>query len=123
MKNRRLIRLVRNTLDHQATQLRPEVALRLHEARQHALDHQRVTARSRLVTAMGFNYDHDHHPWRGAAAIVLMLAIAAGVAHWHAQTHIAELAAIDSEILTEDIPFEALTDKGFSAWLQRSGKR
>lgn len=123
MKNRRLIRLVRNTLEHQATQLRPEVAARLHAARQQALAHQRVTVRSRLVTAMGFNFDHDHHLWRGLAILALVLAIAGGIAHWHGQSHIAELAAIDSEILTEDIPFEALTDKGFSAWLQRSGTR
>lgn len=123
MKNRRLIRLVRNTLDHQATQLRPEVATRLHEARQHALAKQRMTARSRLITTMGISFDQDHHLWRGAATILLVLAIAGGIARWHAQSHIVELAAIDSEILTEDIPFEALTDKGFSAWLQRSGSR
>ena len=123
MKNRRLIRLVRNSLDQQTIQLRPEVATRLHEARQRALSRQRVTARSRLVTAMGFNFDHDHHLWRGLGIIVLVLAIAGGIAHWHAQAHIAELAAIDSEILTEDIPFEALTGQGFSAWLQRSGTR
>ena len=123
MKNTRLIRLVRNSLEQQATQLRPEIAARLHEARQHALARQRVAARSRLVTALGFSFDEDHHWWRGAAAIVLVLAISVGIAHWHAQTQIAELAAIDSEILTEDIPFEALTDKGFSAWLQRTGSR
>lgn len=123
MNNKRLIRVVRNTLDHQAAQLRPEVAARLHEARQDALNKQRVTTRSRLITAMGISFDQNHHLWRGAAAILLVLAIAGGIARWHAQSHIAELAAIDSEILTEDIPFEALTDKGFSAWLQRSGSR
>lgn len=123
MKNSRLIRLVRNTLDHRTTQLRPGVADRLHQARQQALAHQRVTARSRLITAMGLSFDHDHHPWRALAAVVVVLAIAGAVAHWYGQAQIAELAAIDSEILTEDIPLEALTDKGFSAWLQRSATR
>lgn len=123
MINTRLINTVRNALDRQTTQLRPELAVRLQQARQRALARQRMTARSRLVTAMGLNFDHNHHLWRGAAVIVLLLAAATGLAHWHAQAHIAELAEIDSAILTEDIPFEALTDRGFATWLQRSGSR
>ena len=51
-----------------------------------------------------------------------MLAAALYV-HWQGDKLIAELSDIDSALLSDDVPMEALVDKDFNEWLKNSQER
>ena len=40
--------------------------------------------------------------------------------YWLFEESIVEQGAIDSELLSDDLPLGAFTDKGFAAWLDHS---
>lgn len=118
MKKTRLIRTVRAQLDRSTAQLDPQVTERLFLARQAALGHQRV--RSSRLAGIGAHFDLEDGPGPLVARIVAVLLLVGGLAYWHAQNHIAELEEVDSEILIDELPLDAYTDKGFDTWLRRS---
>lgn len=53
------------------------------------------------------------------AALVLL---SAGISYWHARDYIVELEEVDSAILTDEMPIDVITDKGFDAWLSSSAE-
>jgi hypothetical protein len=62
--------------------------------------------------------------WGGFALRVLlplaMLAVAAaGIYTWQENQRIAELADIDAQLLTDDLPIDAYLDRGFQNWLKK----
>lgn len=38
--------------------------------------------------------------------------------HWHSERYVAEIEAIDSALLTDDLPPEVLLDRDFLEWLK-----
>jgi hypothetical protein len=107
--NRGALRIDQNKLD------------RLAAARQQALAHQRAS-RTGLALA-GANLMHHLHldtsaPRRWMAAAAIAAAALLG-AYWQAQQQIADLEAVDSELLSDDLPISAYLDKGFDSWLKK----
>jgi hypothetical protein len=95
---------------------------RLDAARQLALAHQKVALHQSVLAAAGsFVYRHvEHLHLRQVFAALLLATGVACYTYWHADQSIAELGAIDSALLADDLPIGALTDKGFDAWLKSS---
>ena len=118
----RFAQRVRQHLNRGLHELQPATVSRLEAARQIALTHQKATVhQSVLATAGSFVLRHvDHLHLR---QMLVVLALVTGVASytvWHADRNIAEMGAIDSALLADDLPIAALTDKGFDAWLKSS---
>ena len=116
---------VRQNLNLGLHELRPETLARLAAAREKALSCQKqAETRSVLATIGGFvHFRTDHLRFRqtlSALALVVGLGIAA---YWTADQRISELGAIDSALLTDEIPVRAFTDKGFAAWLTRDAQQ
>lgn len=94
---------------------------RLAAARRQALAHQRAS-RTGLALA-GANLIHNLHldisgprRWVAAAAVAVIALLGA---YWQAQQQIADLEAVDSELLSDDLPISAYLDKGFDSWLKK----
>jgi hypothetical protein len=50
--------------------------------------------------------------------MAFLLVLAVGVyTYWLGETEIAGLSEVDSALLADDIPVEALLDRGFESWL------
>ncbi len=54
--------------------------------------------------------------WLG---IVLIAAAGIGYQHWQALQQTSEIAELDAQLLTSDLPIDAYLDKGFQTWLTR----
>jgi len=50
--------------------------------------------------------------------LVMLVAIAIGYQQWAAWQQLAELADVDTAILTSDLPIDAYLDRGFQNWLK-----
>lgn len=101
--------------------LQPATLSRLEAARQHALAHQKVAVHQSVLAAAGSFVQH-HVEGLHLKQVLTGLAILIGVAFftfWQADQNIAELEAIDSALLADDLPIGAFTDKGFDAWVKR----
>ena len=109
-------------LDRSATELSSDKAERLKAARQLALEHRKVRAQTRLAGVPG-SFHFDLLTQRALARAVIAMVIAAGLSFWHADRYISQTADLDSAILTDDLPIDVLTDKGFDQWLQASGEQ
>lgn len=111
---------VRQHLNRGLHELQPLTLGRLEVARRHALAQQKIAVQqSVLATAGSFVHRHfeNLHLKQLLAGLVLITGIAS-YTYWHADQSIAELGAIDSALLADDLPIGALTDKGFDAWLK-----
>lgn len=127
---------VRSYLDQAAADLRPGLAYRLQQARAQALgrlgDATQSAESGRLVGAHGLvgagagggNLPSigQHRPlfssgrlWVGVG--VVALAILAWQ-QWSAYQEIAEVEALDAQILTSDLPIDAFVDRGFRLFLE-----
>lgn len=111
---------VRQHLNLGLHELSPETASRLVAAREKALASQRQTVnQSVLATAGGFVQHHfDNLRFKQIAATLALLLCVVLSSFWLADQHISEQSAIDSALLTDDLPIGAYTDKGFDAWLR-----
>lgn len=111
---------IRQQLNLGLHDLRPEVAGRLSNARQAALDCQKqAVSQSVLATAGGF-VQHRLENMRFKqvfTALTLFLSVVFST-FWLADQRVTELGAIDSALLADDLPIGAFTDKGFDAWLK-----
>jgi hypothetical protein len=126
---------LRTYLDQAAAELRPGLAYRLQQARAQALGRLAENAQSApsgqlagargLVgagAAGGYLKTGDDRPvlsparlW--VAAGLLALAIL-GWQQWMAWQELAEVEDLDAQILTSDLPIDALVDRGFHLFLQ-----
>ena len=118
-----------NKLRHilnQGTQLERPILERLRAARERALAVQKPErelalawaggAFGRLGGLAGFSL-------RVVLPVVLVLASAAALYGWQQRQNLAEVEEIDSELLTDDLPIDALLDRGFEAWLKKRSAR
>jgi hypothetical protein len=119
-------------LDRSAGELRPGLAYRLQAARAEALS--RLSESTGAVEVGGLAGAHGfaggqafgsptrpHRPLLGQTRIwigVLALAAAAfGYHQWTLWSAAQEKAEVDVELLSSDLPFDALLDRGFQNWL------
>jgi len=110
---------IRGLLDQGAASLDQRVSLRLYEARCDALRHQ--AAPVAVLGLAGFGHhlaDTLHHHYRGILAFIALAVGAMGVQVWHNFQQADELAEIDTELLSDEVPPSAYTDPGFLEWLQ-----
>lgn len=112
MNQQRLIDTVRHHLDQELESLSPETCRRLRDIRREAL------ARPSSRPFFSFLDQSRLKP----ALIALALAFSLGLTFFYleGQQEIGEMAALDSALLTDDLPPEAFTDPGFRAWLEDS---
>lgn len=112
-------------LDRSVEQLGPGVRERLLVARKAALSQYREQPATGLVWAgQAAARFIEHHPAgvRHLAAIVMLVAVLAGVAYWQNNGTTLDLAEIDTGLLTDELPLNAYLDKGFDSWLKRSSR-
>jgi hypothetical protein len=105
---------------NQGIPVRPEVAARLHKAREQALARQRPEP----ALAWAGNVVGNLGGWGGLALRVLLplaLLVGSGAAlyGWQQKQRAAELEEIDSQLLTDDLPIDAYLDRGFQNWLKK----
>ena len=110
-------------LDRGTQALDPGIVERLRALRERTLQRQRyfVTAPS-MVGAGGavlLSGDDEKHPLR---TLLAMLALLLGVSmayYWNGFSQASENEAIDSALLSDELPPNAYLDKGFQAWLEK----
>jgi hypothetical protein len=111
---------IRSALDQGTTTVDEKVSLRLYEARCDALRHQPVPVAATGIASFGHILAqgwHNHH--RGILAFIALVIGALGVQLWQTEQEATELADIDSELLSDEVPPSAYTDQGFLEWLNR----
>jgi len=129
-----LARKVTARLDQGTSMLRQGTAYRLQSARQAALERmaelargpdQPIAARD-AVLAGGAGTLGRSRSWLTDYRLWLaVLVVACGVYfynYWSILEQASEIAELDSALLGSDLPFDALLDKGFENWLNRSGQ-
>lgn len=115
MNEQQLIDSLRRHLDLGLEQLPASTRDRLHAARQAAIAHKAGKNGSRR---------HAHQGWLRPALATLALAAGIGLAttYLQGQNEISAMAALDSDLLIDDLPPKAFTDPGFRAWLEESSE-
>lgn len=97
---------------------------RLKEARFQALEKQMTTGHSLVLNSAGnTRYSWDDRRSIIARILVPVLILAIGIFasnNWYQSQILEEIIAIDTEVLTGDLPIDAYLDRGFDAWLKRS---
>ena len=95
---------------------------RLAAARQRALSHQKqAVSQPVLATAGNFVQMHfDRLHYKPLLAALLLAACIIYTPFWVAERRVDELSAIDSALLSDELPIGAFTDKGFAAWLRQA---
>jgi hypothetical protein len=117
-------------LDRGTADLRAGTVYKLQQARAQALarlSEQPVRAtESRLAHALAGGGSPGGSGLRRGAwlgfGVVLIAAAAFGYQQWQLYSQTREIAEIDVEILTSDLPIDAYVDRGFQTWLT-SGQR
>ncbi len=121
-------RRVAHRLDQAADDVPYEITERLRAARVRALASRSlaVEAAPAVVVSGGEAALHmgplRPHRWGRLASVIPLLALLAGLVaiHWiQEDMRAAELAEIDAELLTDDLPPEAFTDPGFAHFLRK----
>jgi hypothetical protein len=131
-KEQELARKITSRLDQGMAELRQGTAYRLQSARQAALARMAERAERPLhapalewKTTGGHgtlgrrNFLTDYRLW------LAIFVIAGGIYfynYWTVLQQASEIAELDSALLGSDLPFDALLDKGFENWLNRSGQ-
>ena len=113
---------IRQHLNRGLQEISPPTADRLAAARARALGRQKVAVRQSLLATAGSFVQHHFenlHYKQILAGVALLIGIGC-YSYWQAEQNVAELEAIDSALLADDLPVAALTDKGFDAWLKNS---
>lgn len=128
----RFARRVASRLDQSADALPYDITERLRAARTQAVAHRKAAqARpSRAVVAMGgaaaltFG-DEGLNLWSRIASALPLIVLAAGLVLIHTvQTdrRASELAEVDVQLLTDDLPPQAYADPGFAQFLRTGGQ-
>lgn len=117
---------IRQVLNHGLRDVSPAAARRLEAARHMALsrqkqpEHQTATQwlGSRTGTAVisgGSGASANRRSLLLVAALLFGMWLAF---FWHSERYVAEIEAIDSALLTDDLPPDVLLDKDFLEWLK-----
>lgn len=97
------------------------VAVRLHQARQVALDSQRVPVRGLRLAGIGSGVELAFFSnVRSLLAVMALTVGATGTYYWNAFEQVQEYEEIDSALLVDELPPSAYLDRGFHAWLEHA---
>ncbi len=111
----------RQILNQGLDALDPEVAGRLHEARQVALKNQRMAVGRVRVAGIGQGGEFTFFSNARSLVAVMALTVGAmGTYYWNAFEQAQEYEEIDSALLADELPPSAYLDRGFHAWLERA---
>ena len=116
-------RKIKAYLDTGAAGLRAGTAYKLQEARAKALARigkPAPVAQSRLVQALAGGGSSGGGLRKGVwlgFGILLIAASVFGYQQWQIYQQTRELAELDLQILTSDLPIDAYVDRGFQTWL------
>ena len=115
---------IRQHLNRGLHELAPETTSRLAIARKNALAHQKKPATQSLLAAAGafVHFDFGGGYLRQFVMACFLLAAVVSSTFWMADRRVQEIGAIDSALLTEDLPIGVFTDKGFNAWLKHTSQ-
>lgn len=119
MSDKKIIQFVVCQLDAGLAQVDHGSKERLKRARQFALSRQKKVGATRLAGLAGV-FHVDFFARRALISTFALLLLTISLGYWHANTYIVELAELDSAILTDEMPIDVITDKGFDAWLTSS---
>jgi hypothetical protein len=98
-----------------------KVATRLHQARQLALNSQRMPVMGLRMAGIGHTLELAFLANARNLLAVMALSIGAmGSYYWNAYEQAQEFEEIDSALLADDLPPSAYLDRGFHAWLERA---
>jgi len=116
-------------LDQASQDLPHGVSERLRAGRMAALAHRRVYELSPVAAMSGaggaWHLDPAKSLWARLSAVLPLIALMAGLAMIGVvqdQDRAHELAEVDTELLTGDLPPSAYTDPGFAEFLKRAGR-
>lgn len=111
----------RQILNQGLNSLDRKVTARLHQARQIALNRQRVSVRSFGLAGIGHSVESAFFPYARSLLAVMALTVGAmGTYYWNAFEQAREFEEIDSALLVDELPPSAYLDRGFQAWLERA---
>ena len=115
---------IRQHLNRGLHDLTPETTRRLALARENALAHQKKAVAQSLLAAHGvsINFDFDRRHIKQFIMIGFLLLGIVSSTFWMADRRVQEIGAIDSALLTDDLPIGVFTDKGFNAWLKHTSQ-
>lgn len=120
---------VAHVLDDGARQMPHDIGERLRAARTQAVAHRRIseTAVAPAVLAQGNSavLGGSLGFWGGAASWLPLVALVVGllgIGTLQEQMRASEVADVDTELLTGDLPTAAYTDPGFAQYLKRAAK-
>lgn len=111
---------IRQQLNRSTHELSPETLDRLARARNAALTVQKQAVRQPMLAGAGALFAFGMgglHVKQGLLACALLASFVFST-FWMADQRVNELGAIDSALLSSDLPIAAFTDKGFSTWLR-----
>lgn len=113
---------VRQHLNRGLHDLPSATADRLAAAREAALAAQKQAVNQTILAAAGSFVQHrlENLRIRQLLATLVLAGCVVSSAFWLADMHISEQGEIDSELLSDELPIGAFTDKGFAAWLDPS---
>lgn len=128
----RVGRLIASRLNESADKLPHEVSQRLKAARMQALGKRKVV-NTQLVTGVSANgvsaaLHLDNEPlslWSRLGSLIPLLALVAGlfaIGVMQDQNRANEIAEVDAELLTDELPPAAYTDPGFLRFLSSRGQ-
>ncbi len=114
---------VRQHLNRGLHELRPEITNRLAAGRELALAGQRQSETQSVLATAGsfFQYRLDGLRVKQTLTSVALFLCVVFSTFWLADHRVAELGAIDSALLADELPIGAFTDKGFFTWLKDAG--
>jgi hypothetical protein len=111
----------RQILNNGVDTLERKVMVRLQEARQSALNSQRVPVRGLRLASIGHSVELAVFPYARSLIAAMALVIGAtGTYYWNAYEQAQEYEEIDSALLADELPPSAYLDRGFHAWLERA---
>ncbi|MDA8254717.1 MAG: DUF3619 family protein [Betaproteobacteria bacterium] len=111
----------RQILNQGVDNLDGKILARLNQARQTALNSQRVAVRGLRFAGVGYNVESSILPYaRTVLAVIALVVGATGTHYWNAFEQAREFEEIDSALLADDLPPSAYLDRGFHAWLEHA---
>ena len=109
----------RQILNQGVDSLDRRIVDRLHNARQIALNCQKVPVAGMRLAGAGSGFDVSlFASARNLVAIAALLVGATGTYYWNAFEQAREYEEIDSALLADELPPSVYLDRGFQAWLE-----